>query len=471
MTKKLFQKDWYRNLRIFVKSPASLVSKGLEVLDRTSLNVDIPSKLTDERNLRPYSTLLGLAAIAKLESWKPVSKKKKDGRIAVIDLFSGCGGMTLGFEAVSLVAPSFVSIGALDINESANHTYKSNFGVTPATQDINIIANSRHKAKEYLKKCGYESGNPLILIGCAPCQGFTSHRKKQWHIKDARNTLIESFALVARNMNPDVVVMENVPEMLSRKYWNHFSSACSILISAGYNVRQVIYNCATFGAPQARFRALVIGMKQKFSMPEGFLVPDRFLTVREAIGKLPSLKPGCISANDPLHMAAKHREETIEIIKQIPKNGGSRPFGVGPKCLDRVNGYYDVYGRLSWDKPAITITHYSRNPASGRYVHPQQDRGLSIREAANLQSFPKGFIFEGSFDEKFSQIGNAVPPRFSCFVAANILCELGSSIEPRQYEMGPKDITSPVTNSYSSVIASLKLCRKESNERICANSY
>ena len=162
-------------------------------------------------------------------------------------------------------------------------------------------------------------------------------------------------------------------------------------------------------------------------------------------------------------MTANHRRETLETIKRVPRNGGSRPSGVGPKCLDRVRGFYDVYGRLAWDKPAITVTHYSRNPASGRYVHPVQHRGLSVREAALLQTFPLGFVFEGTFDEKFSQIGNAVPPRFACFVAAQVLCELASAKPPADDELGSVDVTSPVSSSYSSVIAGIKLRRNGHN--------
>jgi DNA (cytosine-5)-methyltransferase 1 len=144
----------------------------------------------------------------------------------------------------------------------------------------------------------------------------------------------------------------------------------------------------------------------------------------------------------------------------IPKDGGSRPTGVGPKCLDRVRGFYDVYGRLAWDRPAITITHYARNPASGRYVHPEQDRGLTIREAALLQSFPKGFQFCGGFDSVFKQIGEAVPPRFAAAVASSCVIELLSR-EPTVDELwqAVRPVTSPVSSSFSSVIAGLKMAR------------
>ena len=104
--------------------------------------------------------------------------------------------------------------------------------------------------------------------------------------------------------------------------------------------------------------------------------------------------------------------------------GGSRPDGVGPKCLDKIKGFYDVYGRLSWDKPSITITQYARNPASGRFSHPEQDRALTIREAARLQSFPDGYQWEGALGENFKQIGEAVPPLLSLAIATQIALSL-----------------------------------------------
>jgi DNA (cytosine-5)-methyltransferase 1 len=121
-----------------------------------------------------------------------------------------------------------------------------------------------------------------------------------------------------------------------------------------------------------------------------------------------------------------------------------------------------VYGRLAWDKPAITITGYSRNPASGRYVHPEQDRGLSIREAALLQSFPLNYAFEGPFDNKFMQIGNAVPPALSAYLAGFILGELCSYPREDPFDDETEDIRDPISNSYSSVIAGMKFRREVS---------
>ena len=296
-------------------------------------------------------------------------------------------------------------------------------------------------------------------IGCAPCQGFSSHRKRHWDEEDdVRNSLVMAFATIVGKIMPDVIVMENVPEFLSQKYWRYFSAAKKSYQQLGYTVKEHIYNAAAFGVPQDRFRTIVIGMKKEFLLPEGYLTPNEYRTVRDAISKLPPVAAGVADPNDPMHKSAAHKQSTIDVIRQVPHDGGSRPEGVGPECLDRVRGFYDVYGRLYWDKPSITITHYARNPASGRYTHPEQDRGLTAREAALLQSFPNGFEFTGKSDDIYRQIGEAVPPLLSSAIAANILIELLST-EPTADELSasPQSIDEPVSSSFSSVIAGIKM--------------
>lgn len=410
-------------------------------------------------DLRPRVENLTELVQDALRRWKPLKVKDRpvSAPYQVIDFFSGCGGVSLGFAALSRVFPAFDLVGGCDINPDALKTYSKNFATAGVSEDVRRLASGEVPLDDFLSKLnGYDPKRPTVVIGCAPCQGFTSHRKKDWDNDDERNSLVYDFARLAVRLNPVCIVMENVPELLSEKYWEHFEAARAVLVEAGYVVHQKIYNAAAFGVPQERFRSLVIAMRRNHAMPKPFLPSSRFVTVRDAIGKLPSVAPGVPHPSDPLHRSAGHRESTVETIRAIPKNGGSRPNGVGPKCLDKVAGYYDVYGRLHWDKPSITITRYARNPASGRYVHPEQDRGLTVREAAILQSFPKGFAFLGNFDAIFKQIGEAVPPAFSCAVAATVLSELLSP-EIGEHETGSEShVVSPVSNSYSSVIAGLK---------------
>lgn len=332
----------------------------------------------------------------------------------VVDFFCGCGGTSLGFAAI----PDFFQIVCgIDINPIALKSFGSNFGCKTYCKDIREI--TEDTLKEIKELAAHTKDEPLILVGCAPCQGFSAHRKKDKEKpEDQRNSLIRTFAQLAIQINPDYIVMENVQEVLNGKFRCHYEEAKAIFTEAGYYVTQRVYNAAAFGVPQARVRAIIVASKRPFTMPFGVLKQDSFNTVRDAIGNLP--KANDINGNDPYHFSSKHKQSTIDVIAQVPKNGGSRPPHVGPPCLDKVKGFSDVYGRLFWDKPAITITKTSRNPACGRFCHPEEDRGLTLREVARLQSFPDSFIFEGGSSDRYEQVGEAVPPLLSMAIATQI---------------------------------------------------
>ncbi len=386
----------------------------------------------------------------------------KHNPIQVLDFFSGAGGTSLGFAVINSVIPMFQFLAGCDINPVSAATYSRNFGTLPICDDILKIADTPESIQAFLDKVGFDRNKPVILIGCAPCQGFSSHRKKHWDAEDDdRNSLVIAFSRIVAEVIPDVFVMENVPEFFSVRYWKYFSKAREAFYNAGYTVKQNIYNAAEFGVPQERFRSVIIGMKKQFLLPSGYFEPEKYKTVRDAIEGLRPLEAGDQDLIDPLHKSVAHKQSTVDVIRKVPHDGGNLPEGEGPKCLARVNGFYDVYGRLSWDKPAITITHYARNPASGRYTHPVQDRGLTAREAARLQSFPDGFQFEGKSDDVYRQIGEAVPPLLSCGVAVNVLIEyLSKEPTTAQLEKEVGVVELPVSNSYSSVIAGIKNTRR-----------
>jgi DNA (cytosine-5)-methyltransferase 1 len=226
-----------------------------------------------------------------------------------------------------------------------------------------------------------------------------------------------------------------------------------ILEGAGYKIQADILNMAEFGVPQERYRAVALASRDfEPLLPMPILKRTQFRTVRQAIGNLPSLSSyGGADPIDPMHRTSMHRRKTVETIELVPKNGGSRPKGVGPKCLDRVKGFFDVYGRLWWDKPAITITARCRTPSCGRFTHPEQNRGLSIREAALLQGFPPESFFMGPFDDCYKQIGNAVPPQFSLVLAEHIYSLLLK--ENPTGRRGIKFLDEPSFDSYSILIA------------------
>jgi len=396
-------------------------------------------------------------AVDRLFKWETdIGKNSGKHSVEVLDLFSGCGGLSLGFDAVSGPGSKVRIAGAVDKNPIALESYKRSLGGETFCTDIRVLEETPKVFEDFKNKVGFSKKLPLVIVGGPPCQGFSAHRKKSWDKPDSRNDLLIVFARLALRLNADAIVMENVPEIFSKKYWDYFTITRELLIKNGYVVKQKIYNCAGFGVPQERFRAVVIAMKKNFLMPVPFLPSTKYRTVREAIAMLPPVSPGSANPSDYLHRCAAHRKSTIDVIKSVPTNGGSRPSGIGPKCLDRVKGFYDVYGRLHWDRPSITITHYARNPASGRFTHPEQNRGLTAREAARLQGFPDSFFFNGDFDTIFSQIGEAVPPPLAAGIAATVLYFLTNETKPCETTDENDLISGPISNSFGSVIAGIK---------------
>ncbi|OUS68715.1 hypothetical protein B1748_33210 [Paenibacillus sp. MY03] len=435
--------------------------KRLQDFLRSVTSMDFGSN--DYRN---YRSALFAASEEALSSFEPIKMgASKSNPIQVLDFFSGAGGTSLGFAAINRISPVFRFLGGCDINSISAASYSKNYGTPLINKDILKISRSSESIQSFLESINFDPKLPTILIGCAPCQGFSSHRKTRWDEEDDnRNNLVIAFSRIVSEVNPDVFIMENVPEFLSNKYWKYFSKARAAFFDAGYTVKQHIYNAAEFGVPQERFRSIIIGMKKEFLLPAGIYAPDSYRTVRDAIASLSPVEAGKASAEDWMHKAVAHKASTLEVIRQVPHDGGKLPEGIGPECLTRVKGFSDVYGRLRWDKPSITITHYARNPASGRFTHPVQDRGLTAREAARLQSFPDGFLFEGKFDDIYRQIGEAVPPLLSCGIASSILIEL-LSCEPTEAQLsaGIQTVDLPVSNSYSSVIAGIKSTRRLKN--------
>ncbi len=366
--------------------------------------------------------------------------------------------MSCGFSLATTRNVSYRLLGGLDIDQHANATYARMLS-RPA---LNMSARDLLKPsalKNALAEWSYDASLPLVLIGCAPCQGFSSHRKKDPRV-DERNDLIEVFAKVAVKLLPDVVIMENVPELLHAKHWAHFSAFKKTLEKAGYTVRAKLHNAAEYGVPQERYRALVIASRDgsRTHMPTSIHSVENYRTVRDAIGRLPPLSAGQSDLADPMHLTSKHRPDTIALLRAIPPDGGSRsalPPDMVRDCHKSVDGFRDVYGRLWWDRPSVSITARCRTPSCGRFTHPEQHRGLSVREAALLQSFPADWHFEGPFDDKYKQIGNAVPPLFAKAVAEAIDRNWVNSESPSDHVV-QGDVTAPIGRSISSSIAAWK---------------
>lgn len=341
-----------------------------------------------------------------------------------VDLFCGCGGMSLGFEQAG-----FSSVGAIDLDENATATYAENIGTQPIVDDI-----TEYDAEGLMDEFGVDRGDLDVVISCAPCQGFSQHRNKHDEVDEERNSLVEYSARLAVEMEPEFFVMENVPEMINGNEKHHWSRAYSVLKEAGYLVRKDVLNAADYGVPQRRHRAIIIARREgrKANLPSA-TTPDEHKTVRETIADLPPIEAGESHSDDPMHQAPDHVDRIVEMLSHIPEDGGSWmdiPEEHREKYwLDSMkkrarkgdfSSYSDTYGRMNWERPAPTITRKSSSPACGRFVHPEQNRNMSVREAARFQSFPDGWEFEGPFTSWYAQNGNAVPPRLAKHIAETI---------------------------------------------------
>jgi DNA (cytosine-5)-methyltransferase 1 len=322
-----------------------------------------------------------------------------------IDLFSGCGGLTLGLKQAG-----FRVLGAVEIDDLAVETYRKNHpGVKVWHDDIKKISGANILLDLNIKK-----GQLDLLAGCPPCQGFSSMRTKNGKkkIRDDRNDLVFEYLRLVKNLLPKTVMMENVPALADNRRMKVFKNELSAL---GYDLNgtPLILNTADYGVPQRRRRMILLCSRVgKIELPEKTKAK---VTVQDMIGDL--VRPG--KSGDPLHDLEENRTPKIrEMISKIPKNGGSRmdlPKKYHLPCHKKYPaGFKDVYGRMKWENVAPTITGGCISPSKGRFLHPSQNRSITLREAALLQSFPKNYFFSLNKGRQgvALMIGNALPPTF-----------------------------------------------------------
>jgi len=328
-----------------------------------------------------------------------------------IDLFSGCGGLTLGLRRAG-----FRVAGAIELEPLAVDTYKANHKQTVVwSQDIRKLS-----ARRVMRELKLRRGQLDLLAGCPPCEGFSSLRTLNGgqRVRDPRNNLVFEFLRFVRVLRPRAIMMENVPALRKNR---RFFLLCKALRRLGYSFQHRVLNAADYGVPQRRRRLILLA--SRFG-PVPFASPALIRrTVRGAIGWLPHPK----HSRDILHNIKETRTPRIrDLIRRIPKNGGSRrDLGAQSQlsCHQKCDGFKDIYGRLAWNDVASTITSGCFNPSKGRFLHPSQNRTLTLREAALLQSFPKTYVFSLKHGKSAtaSLIGNALPPEFVRRHAKNVL--------------------------------------------------
>jgi len=322
-----------------------------------------------------------------------------------IDLFSGCGGLTLGLKQ-----SRFNVVAAVEIDELACEAYRNNHPeVLLFKTDIRQLS-----GKLLLETIGLKPGELDILAGCPPCQGFSrmTRKNRSRASQDPRNGLVLDLLRLVRSLRPKVVLMENVPGLQS--HWR-FATLKRGLTRAGYVCSCGVLNAANFGVPQRRKRLILLASRLgPITLPSG---KNTRTTVRNAIGAMPS--PG--KSTDPLHsFQIRHSPQILKIIKDIPKDGGSRlDLGIDRQleCHRKFKGFKDVYGRMRWNSVSPTITGSCFNPSKGRFLHPVQNRAISLREAAILQTFTRQYRFPDPNIVSRAQvallIGNALPPQLA----------------------------------------------------------
>ncbi len=329
-------------------------------------------------------------------------------KLNAIDLFSGCGGLSEGLRQAG-----FSVIAGVEVDKNAAKVYRMNHTETVLFEE-DIRKLNTAKISDLLKD------KPLhLLSGCPPCQGFSSIRRlnRKSAVWDERNSLIDEYYRFVEELNPLTIMLENVPGIVD---YTLFKSIVGKLKKLGYHIVYKVVDVANYSVPQRRKRLVMVGSKlDKINIAEG---QNSVVTVRAALKKLKN-----IDKNDELQkIYPQHTEHVQKIISLIPKNGGSRkdlPEEYQLACHKKKNvGFNDVYGRLSWDTVSSTITGGCLNPSKGRFLHPEENRCISAREAALLQTFPLDYKFPTDIPKAQLAllIGNALPPEFSRIQAENI---------------------------------------------------
>lgn len=336
-------------------------------------------------------------------------------QICAIDLFCGAGGLTRGLRNVGIN----VQLG-IDIDPACEYPYSENNEATFMLKSVEDI--TADDLMDY-----FDDNSIKLLAGCAPCQTFSSYNQKATD-DDDRWWLLSHFSRLVDEVKPEIVTMENVPGLVGQ---NVFDGFIEKLETNNYKIFTKVVNCAEYGIPQHRNRLVLLASKLgdiRLLSPEELDCETK--TVRDAISTLAKIHAGSIDADDPIHRCSELSEINMRRIKASKPGGSWRdwPSELIVDCHKKETGktYPSVYGRMNWDEPAPTITTQFYGYGNGRFGHPEQDRALSLREGAILQSFPPDYKFASQDGEIQKRaigrlIGNAVPVRLGEVIGHSII--------------------------------------------------
>lgn len=345
-------------------------------------------------------------------------------RLSAVDLFCGVGGLSYGLARHGINVTAGV-----DVDPACRFPFEHNVGGEFIESDV---SNLTPDGVSQL----YPSGDIKILAGCAPCQPFSTYKQRNGGPKDERWGLLYRFAELVEGFRPEIVTIENVPRLTKHRVFRDFLRC---LYSCGYRVTYQVVNCGAYGVPQSRNRlVLLASLLGPICLMPGPHDPTSWVTVRKAIGELPKINGGEEDPSDRLHTSQRLTDINLRRIRASKPGGSWRdwPPELRLPCHQKSTGntYVSVYGRMEWDSLAPTITTQCYNYGSGRFGHPEQDRAISIREAAILQSFPKtyGFIADDkpvNFRTLSTLIGNAVPVELGAAIAVSIKNHLQTTVQ------------------------------------------
>lgn len=344
---------------------------------------------------------------------KKIIMSKTGNNATVVDVFCGIGGLSHGFYK-----EGFKVIAGIDIDSSCRYAFETNNNSRFIEQSIEDV-----EVKEI--SALFRKSKTKILIGCAPCQPFSTYNQKK--NKDGQWRLLRDFSRLIVGVKPDIVSMENVPQVRFHKVFDQFVKN---LKKEGYHVFYDVVYCPNYGIPQRRRRLVLLASKLgEITLIEKTHKPENYPTLRDAIGKLRPLRCGGVDQRDPLHRCRNLSHLNKMRIVNTPEGGDWRDWDqeLRLKCHKKKSGasFSAVYGRMRWNHPASTMTTNFHNLGSGRFGHPTQARPISLREGALIQTFPKYYRFfedesEISFNGLGIHIGNAVPVRLGRVIAKSI---------------------------------------------------
>lgn len=351
---------------------------------------------------------------------------KKDGLLRmpqVIDLFCGIGGLSCG-----LIRSGLNVIAGFDIDPTCRYTYNYNNHVEYYDQNIREVTGEQLNAL-------YGDDQVHVLVGCAPCQPFSQMRVKMGNanVQDEKYDLLLEFGRLIEETHPAIISMENVPRIRETNVFHEF---IKILDRDGYYHSERVVFCPDYGIPQTRRRFVLVG---SLIGPIDLIPPThnpQDVHIRDFIGDLPKIPAGGVCETDPLHRSAALSDRNLERIRASIPGGTWRdwPENLRCKCHLKNSGqtYSSVYGRMTWDQIGPTITTQFYSYGTGRYGHPEQDRALSLREGALLQTFPEDYDFIDPdrpfvFRDVARHIGNAVPVRLGEIIGQTIINHLNDN--------------------------------------------